>query len=99
MNKLELCKEFIDKLFSYQQIEELYKFTTRDTKYYCIEENLLSDLFSFAEKIKKYENYEIRYLECDLFVKAIFEKNQEKFHVYFDIKRNKIVRIEFSEKI
>lgn len=99
MTKLELAKECIVSIFNVEKKEELYRFFTKDTVFFDIENEKNISLELMIEKINKFHDYSIRWLESNVSVKAVLQKNDSTCHIYFNIKRNRIIRLEFAEVI
>lgn len=96
MEKLELAKSCLLNIFDNEKVEDLFKFFTKDTIYYNIDKKENLSIVEMVKFIKNYQNFNVRWLESAVCVKAVLEKENENYHIYFECKRNRIIRLEFG---
>lgn len=99
MEKMELAKKCLNAFFISTKNEELYPFLTKDTVFYDIENGGNISLGEMVIILKKYQDFLISWLESPVSIKAFFKKDNQEFHLYFDIKHNRVTRLEFASHI
>ena len=96
MTQKELALSFIDKLNNHQY-DVLYKFFTRDTKVYLINEDKEISCGEFVDSISRYNDIRfeiIRELESKICFKVETKVNSKQVNFFFDVKSRRIVRLE-----
>lgn len=99
MKKMELAKKCLSTIFISTKNEELYPFFTKDTVFYDIENGEIISLGEMVVILKKYQDFLISWLESPVSIKAFLKKDNQKFHLYFDIQHNRVKRLEFASNI
>ncbi len=99
MEKIELAKNCLNSIFISTKKEDVYPFFTKDTIFYDIDNKKNVSLDEMILKIKVYQEFHVRWLESAVSIKAFLEKENNVFHIYFDIKHNRITKLEFASNI
>ena len=94
MNQKELSLEFINRI-SNQNYQEFYRFFTKDTTYYLIDEN---KEVSYQEILELLMNKVVAPLEIKrvLESKVCVKIETKDINFYFDVKRRRIARLEIE---
>lgn len=99
MEKNELAKNCLNTIYVCTKKEELYPFFTKDTIFYDIDNNTNVSMEEMISVLKKYQEFDIEWLESAVSIKAFLKNESGNFHIYFAVKRNRIIRLEFAVNI
>lgn len=98
MNQKELSLEFITRIKNHNY-EEFYKFFTKETVVYLIEEKKeikVEELVNLLQSID-FASLEVkRVLESKICTKVETKLNDKEYNFYFDVKSRRIKRLELQ---
>lgn len=97
METKELAIAYINDVKGQKKIEDLYRYTTKDTIFFSIDEKKNVTMEEWMKQMMPFIlKEEPTIFVSPVCVKFVYRVNQQELHLYFEAKRNRLLRIEYA---